>query len=497
MWYFWCFLKTLRLSLAMLLKNSSINIQYFVLIVFVFISSCESPKKETTRSEAPIVYRDLEAIKKDGKLTALTVYSGTSYFLYKGQPMGYEFDLLKRFAKYLELELEIVVVNNLDELITKLNNGEGDILAHGLAITKNRQTSVTFTNYLYLTKQVLVQKKPDNWRSMHWHTLENSLIQDAIELLQDTVSLRKGSSYSERITNLSEELGGTITISPLSGEMTTDEIIKQVANGQIKYTIADNNIAKIMASYYPILDIKVPVSFSQRIAWATRKNSPDLLKATNLWLEDIKTEVDYNVIYNKYFKNKKDFRRRVKSDFYSLNKEEISPYDDLIQTHAESIDWDWRLVASLIYQESRFDPNNSSWANAKGLMQLMPKTAEELGVKDRSDPVQSIKGGTKYLNQIWKRFENITDSIQRTKFTMASYNCGLYHVKDAQKLATDRGLDALVWDDNVEDMILALSHPKNYNDPIIKYGYVRGEEPYNYVNQIFERYAHYTQFISE
>lgn len=481
----------------MLLKNSSINIQYFVLIVFVFISSCESPKKETTRSEAPIVYRDLEAIKKDGKLTALTVYSGTSYFLYKGQPMGYEFDLLKRFAKYLELELEIVVVNNLDELITKLNNGEGDILAHGLAITKNRQTSVTFTNYLYLTKQVLVQKKPDNWRSMHWHTLENSLIQDAIELLQDTVSLRKGSSYSERITNLSEELGGTITISPLSGEMTTDEIIKQVANGQIKYTIADNNIAKIMASYYPILDIKVPVSFSQRIAWATRKNSPDLLKATNLWLEDIKTEVDYNVIYNKYFKNKKDFRRRVKSDFYSLNKEEISPYDDLIQTHAESIDWDWRLVASLIYQESRFDPNNSSWANAKGLMQLMPKTAEELGVKDRSDPVQSIKGGTKYLNQIWKRFENITDSIQRTKFTMASYNCGLYHVKDAQKLATDRGLDALVWDDNVEDMILALSHPKNYNDPIIKYGYVRGEEPYNYVNQIFERYAHYTQFISE
>jgi membrane-bound lytic murein transglycosylase F len=177
--------------------------------------------------------------------------------------------------------------------------------------------------------------------------------------------------------------------------------------------------------------------------------------------------------------------------------EEISPYDDLIQTHAENIDWDWRLVASLIYQESRFDPNNSSWANAKGLMQLMPETAEELGVKDRSDPVQSIKGGTKYLNQIWKSFENITDSIQRTKFTMASYNCGLYHVKDAQKLATDRGLDALVWDDNVEDMILALSHPKNYNDPIIKYGYVRGEEPYNYVNQIFERYAHYTQFISE
>lgn len=447
--------------------------------------------------DEPQVRRDLDAIKKDGKLRALTVYSGTSYFLYKGQAMGYEYDLLKRFAKYLDVELEMVVVKDQDELIAKLNQGEGDILAHGLTITSNRKKTVSFSNYLYLTKQVLVQKKPDNWRTMHWHKLENALVHDAIELLQDTVSIRKGSSYSERMANLSEELGGPIYVEELSGEMATDQIIKEVANGNIKYTIADNNIAKIMASYYPILDIDVPVSFSQRIAWATRKNSPDLLSATNLWLEDIKKEVDYNVIYNKYFKNKKDFRRRVKSEFYSLNQEEISPYDAIIQEYAEKIDWDWRLVASLVYQESRFDPNNSSWANAKGLMQLMPNTAEELGVNDRSDPTQSIRGGTKYLGQIWENFETIEDSLQRTKLTMASYNCGLYHVKDAQKLADKRGLDSSRWDDNVEDMILALSHRKNYNDPVVKYGYVRGLEPYNYVNQIYERYAHYTQFIAE
>ena len=477
------------------LKSSLFKIYHLVLCLFIL--NCGQSKKENTIGEQSLVKRDLKAIKKDGKLKALTIYSGTSYFLYKGQPMGYEYELLKRLAKHLDLELEMVVVKDIDELITKLNQGEGDILAHGLAITGNRKESVSFTNYLYLTKQVLVQKKPDNWRTMHWHKLENALIQDAIELLQDTVSIRKGSSYNERIANLSEELGGNIFIENLPGQMATDEIIKQVAKGNIKYTISDNNIAKIMASYYPILDIEVPVSFSQRIGWATRKNSPELLKATNLWLEDFRTEVDYNVIYNKYFKNKKNFRRRVKSDFYSLNKEEISPYDMLIQEHAEKIDWDWRLLASLIYQESRFDPDNSSWADAKGLMQLMPKTAEELGVEDRSDPKQSISGGTKYLNQIWSNFEKIEDSIQRTKFTMASYNCGLYHVKDAQMLATKRGLDASVWDDNVEDMILALSHPKNYNNTVIKYGYVRGIEPYNYVNQIFARYAHYTQFIEE
>jgi membrane-bound lytic murein transglycosylase F len=187
----------------------------------------------------------------------------------------------------------------------------------------------------------------------------------------------------------------------------------------------------------------------------------------------------------------------VKSDFYSLNNQEISPYDDLIQKHAENINWDWRLVASLIYQESRFDPNNSSWANAQGLMQIMPKTAEELGVTNPNDPKQSIRGGTTYLGQLWENFETIQDSIQRTKFTMASYNCGLYHVKDAQKLAEKRGLDAKTWDDNVEDVVLGLSLPKNYKDPVVKYGYVRGVEPYNYVNQIFERYEHYKQFIEE
>ena len=283
--------------------------RYLLIFFLSLLFSCKDTPKiiRATADAQTLVTHDLEAIKKDGKLKALTVYSGTSYFLYKGQPMGYEYDLLKRFAKHLNLELEMIVVKDLDELITKLNAGEGDILAHGMAITANRKASVSFTDYLYLTKQVLVQKKPDNWRSMHWHTLENSLIHDAIELLQDTVSIRKGSSYSERIANLSEELGGTIAINTLSGEMPTDEIIKQVVKGTIKYTIADNNIAKIMASYYPILDVKVPVSFSQRIGWATRKNSPELLKATNLWLKGMKKQVDYNVIYNKYFKNKKDF----------------------------------------------------------------------------------------------------------------------------------------------------------------------------------------------
>ncbi|MGK0236173.1 MAG: membrane-bound lytic murein transglycosylase F, partial [Psychroserpens sp.] len=171
--------------------------------------------------------------------------------------------------------------------------------------------------------------------------------------------------------------------------------------------------------------------------------------------------------------------------------------DGLIKKYSQPLNWDWRLVASQIYQESKFDPRVSSWASASGLMQIMPKTAEELGVTNRSDPEQSIKGGTKYLKQIWEHFDDITDTIQRTKFTLASYNCGLYHVIDAQNLAEIKGLKKDIWDDNVETIILKLSKPKYYNHPKVKYGYVRGLEPYNYVRQIFERYQHYIQFIEE
>lgn len=480
------------------MKFSISSLKNYLRLIFLLsliVGCSNSEKKESSKHIGPVISRDLADIKKDGKLKALTVYSATSYFLYKGKTMGYEFEMLERFAKHLNVELELIVVKDVDELFAKLNEGEGDLLAYGLTITNQRKEEVSFTDYLYLTRQVLVQKKPDNWHSLHWKKLESSLIQDAIELLGDTVAIREVSSYNDRIINLSEELGGQIHVQKLPGELSTDEIIQMVADGEVKYTVADDNIASVMASYYPVLDIEVPISFSQRIGWATRQNSNELLNEINSWLKEFKYEVDYNVIYNKYFKNKKDFRKRVKSEFYSLNNQEISPYDDLIKKYSKEIGWDWRLVTSLIYQESRFDPKNNSWTNAIGLMQLMPATAKELGVTDRIDPEQNIKGGAKYLKQMWDNFESVQDSVQRTKFTMASYNCGLYHVKDAQNLAKKRGLDPNVWNNSVDEIVLDLSVPKNYQDPVVKYGYVRGIEPYNYVNQIFERYEHYKQFI--
>jgi membrane-bound lytic murein transglycosylase F len=391
----------------------------------------------------------------------------------------------------------MTIANNIDSLFIKLHKGEADVIAHGLTMTSKRKLFVKFSDYLYLTHQVLVQKKPNNWRTMKWSKLQSALVHDVIELIGDTVSVRKNSSYYHRLKNLSEEIGGKIIIETLQGSLSTDEIIKMVVDGKIKYTIADNNIASIHASYYPVLDIDVPISFSQRIAWATRLNSPELHDAINKWLAEFKKETDYYVIYNKYFKNERDFRKRIKSDFFSLTSNKISKYDGLIKKSAKNIEWDWRLLASLVYQESRFKPHAKSWAGAKGLMQIVPSTARELGIKDRTNPEDNLRGGTKYLKQIWDKFEMVEDSLQRIKLTMASYNCGYYHVRDAQNLAIRRGLDGNIWDENVEKMILELSFPKNYNQPYIKYGYVNGVEPCTYVDQIFKRYNHYKQFIAE
>ncbi|WP_340199502.1 transglycosylase SLT domain-containing protein [Ascidiimonas sp. W6] len=469
----------------------------FFTLILIFYACKKRNTGEVTDADAQQISidRDLEVIQKNGKLKALIINSSTSYFLYKGKPMGYEYELLKRLAKDLSLELEITVSNNLDSIFKQLRRGDVDIIAHGLAVTADRKKLVHFTDYLYLTHQVLVQKKPDNWRSMGWASLQKSIIKDAIELIGETISVRQKSSYFKRIENLSKEIGGNIYIDTLKGNYSTDRIIEMVANGKIKYTVADANLAKINASYKPILDIEVPISFSQRAAWAVRPNAPKLLKAVNEWVTKERKTLDYYVIYNKYFKNKRNFRKRIKSEFYSLNNNQISAYDETIKKHAEEIGWDWRLLASLIYQESQFDAQASSWVGAGGLMQLMPATAAELGVTNLYNPMENIRAGTSYLQQIYEDFEGVTDSIQRIKFTLASYNCGYYHVLDAQRLAELKGFDKNQWDAHVEKMILELSYPENYKKEIVKYGYVRGSEPHTYVRQIFQRYDHYQNFI--
>jgi membrane-bound lytic murein transglycosylase F len=211
--------------------------------------SCSKGEKKK-EEEIEEVNIDLPAIKERGTLKAITYYGSTSYFLYRGRPMGYEYELVSRLAEDMGLDLEIVVAENLDKEIEMLKKGKGDIIIHGLTITRERKKRITFTEPHTTTHQVLVQKKPDNWRQMKVHEIRQELVSDPVELIGKKVYVRKNSSYYMRLQNLEEELGGDIDIVEMPGNLTTEDLIKKVANGEIPYTVADYNIAAINKTYY-------------------------------------------------------------------------------------------------------------------------------------------------------------------------------------------------------------------------------------------------------
>jgi membrane-bound lytic murein transglycosylase F len=458
--------------------------------------ACHSNQQQSSNNASiDEISRDLSAIKKDGVLNVITLYNSTSYFVYRGEPMGFDFEMAKRLSKNLKLQMHIVVANSFDDIFGLLNSGVGDIIASGITITSPRKKKVAFTDYLYVTHQVLVQRKPRNWRRLPEYKIKRRLVNNPIELIGDTVYIRKGTSYYARLKNLEKEIGGKIVIKPVGGDKSTDDLIRMVVDGKINYTVADYNLAAINKTFYPILDINTPVSFSQRIAWAVRKTSPKLLKAVNKWVKAFKKKDLYYVLYDKYFKDKKGYRRRITSDLFSKNEGIISRYDKLIRKYSKKLGWDWRLVASLIYQESRFIPNDTSWSGAGGLMQIMPATAKQLGVKNITNPEANIRAGTTYLKMLYNRFDMVRDSIQRIKFTLAAYNCGLGHVRDAQRLAKALGLNPHRWDGNAEKAILKLEEHKYFTMPEVHHGIVRGSMPYHYVREIFRRYDYYRELI--
>ncbi|MBE9509725.1 MAG: transporter substrate-binding domain-containing protein [Bacteroidetes bacterium] len=446
------------------------------------------------KSESKI---DLPEIKKRGKLIAITTYSPTSYFLYRGQPMGFEYELLNQLADYLVLELDIVIAEDLDQITSDLFAGKGDIIAHALAVTKQRKKYIAFTEYYTLTKQVLVQRKPGNWQQLKQHEIDNKLIRNPIDLIGKTIHVRKNSSYHQRIRNLSDEVGDEIKIEYVPGSKETSEIIQMVSEGVINYTVADQNIAENNATYFTNLDVKTAVSLPQRLAWAVRKSSPELRKKVNKWILQVRGSKEYNIIYNKYFRNKKRYRALIKSELFSKTGGKISKYDDLIRENAVKLDWDWRLLASQIYQESEFDAKAKSWAGGTGLMQVMPSTGKEFGITNLYDPKQNILAGTRYLEYLNNFWKEIPDSSEKIRFILASFNAGQNHISDARKLTEKYGKDPNIWQGNVDEYLLKLSKRQYFIDPVVKFGYCRGSEPYKYVNEIFERYEHYMKLISE
>ncbi len=475
-----------------------VTFRYFLVLGFVFavLTSCDRSQQVNFAKE-PEVSSDLDAILKRGYINALVDNNSVSYFIYKGEPMGYEYELLTLFAKHINVELKIKVTSGINRAMDQLNKGEGDIIAFPLTITKERKKYVAFSKPHFNSYQVLVQRKPDNWRQMTQDELNRKLIRNPVELIGKQVYVLAGSSFESRLKHLSEEIGGDVDIRSDTSSSESESLIRKVAVGEIDYTIADNMMARVNAFYYPHLDINTAISMSQQVAWSTRKNSPQLLNAINQWLTEIKKEATFMVIYNRYFKSPRTSLVRMTSEYSSMGGNMLSPFDSLIRQGADSLGWDWRLLASLIYQESRFLTKGESWAGARGLMQLMPRTANEFGAFNLDDPKESIRAGVGYLKFLDKYWLNkIPDPNERLKFTLASYNVGLSHVVDAQRLTEKYGKDPHIWFDNVEFYLSRKSDPELYEDPIVTAGYCKCEEPINYVRDILDRYEVYKIHIA-
>ncbi len=475
-------------------KRVSLPISLALILLLADCSQKRNPKEFT---QEPEVQLDLEQIRERGFLQAIVDNNSISYFIYRGQPMGYEYELLQSLTRHLKVKLKIKVISGIEQAIDLLNKGEGDLIAFPLTITQERTSYLAFTESQFNTCQVLVQKKPANWRRMPPNRVERSLVRSPVDLIGKQVHVMNESSFKARLENLSQEIGGQIIIHEDSATAETESLIQKVATGEIQYTVTDQTIGMVNAIYYPNLDIGTVLSLPQQIAWAVRKNSPSLLGSVNAWLGELKRTGRFTALYNKYFNNPRSSQIRITSDYSSLAGNKLSPYDDEIKKEAKALGWDWRLLASVIYQESNFQPDAESWAGAVGLMQLMPATAEEFGAVDRLNPHQSLRAGARYLrylNQLWGKY--VPDDNERLRFVLASYNAGLSHIIDARNLAKKYGKNPARWDD-VESFLKQKSNPKYYQDAVVMAGYCKCEEPVNYVRDILNRYEEYKILIAE
>ena len=460
-----------------------------LLIVCAFFS-CSSPP-EAEHGASHVVHIDLDSLTKRGTLVLLTENTSNSYFLYRGQPLGFDYDMVGAFAEYLDLDVEVKVMTDVHAMFEALDRGEGDLIACNLGITADRSERMRFSDPVDHTRMVLVQPEPaedDTVQTMlgNWYDLSS----------EHQVHVHRSSTFYERLVTLQRDSALLFQIVEADTTLDSETLIESVADGLIPFTVGDENMARVNRTFYPNLDVSVPLGPAEPIAWAVRTNAPHLHDTLNYWLGLARTQRKRAFLSRKYFDSPRHQRERVLSAYSSLGGGAISPYDAIIQVEAERIGWDWRLVASLIYHESRFNPDAHSWAGAQGLMQLMPRTGERFGADSLSGPAMNIHAGTgylAYLDRFWEK--HVPDSTERQFFILASYNIGPGHVLDAQCLADSEGLDRMVWFDNVERMLARKSESEFYRRDCCKHGYCRGRTATSYVRNIVGLYQHYLTML--
>lgn len=408
-----------------------------------------------------------------------TLYSPTSYFIYREIPMGFDYDLIHRFGADKNIKIDLTVAPNLAKLIDMLNSGQIDLAAYEIPVTAEYKSLVIPTGPEKVTSQVLVQHKP---------TKNSPGISDVTELIGKDVYVEKSSKYQHRLVNLNDELGGGIRIHLINKDtLITEDLIEMVAKGRLPLTVVDSDIAQLNRTYYPHLDISLPISFPQRASWGVSPEKPWLADSIKAWFNTTEHKQSQARLNKRYF----ELSKVSPAANINFSSGHISAYDKLFKQYAPVAKLDWRLFAAQGYAESQFDTTVVSWAGAKGIMQIMPRTARAHGLSEEemTSPEPSIRCAAEIMQSLDKTLEkHVPDPKERVKFVLAAYNAGIAHIFDAIAIARKTGKKTDIWDHNVADALMLKSNPEYYNDPVCKFGYFRGKQTCEYVKKVIDFY---------
>lgn len=420
---------------------------------------------------------DLDGLLERRVLRVLTRNTATTYFLWRGQLKGFEYELAGEFARQQGLRLEMIVPREGESLFDLLREGRGDLIAAGLVPPPERRLDgVTFRRPYDRVSHVVVARSDDQEPPSRFADLRGR-----------TFHVRRGGSFWRTLAPLAADWGFRLEAVPES--LGIPEIISRVATGEYDLTVADNRTLAIERSWRRDVRAALTLRGAIPLSWAVRESNPQLAAAVDAFVKRSHRGLFYNVVHDRYFGE-----RSLRAAGRARLAHGLSPYDEIVKKFADDYGFDWRLVVAQMYQESRFRQDAESFAGARGLMQIMPATAVELGIEDFDDPEAAIHAGIRYLDWVRDRFEPQLPVRDRMWFTLAAYNAGPGHVLDARRLARELGLNPNRWFENVERAMLLLSNVEYSANA--RHGYCRCGEPVAYVREIRERYNAYVEAAS-
>jgi len=448
-----------------------------VTLMLPLVSACGGRSGATSEGASPVDSVSSDSIGPTLRVAA--VYGPTSYFIYRDLTMGYDYSLITALAAEHGKNVQITVAASVPEAVKMLERDSVDIVCSRVPVTAEYVKRVNYCGPSVSTTQVLVQRREPS----------DSLITDVTQLPGRDVYVTENTKYHQRLRNLDSELGGGINIHTFATDsLGVEDLIDMVSDHKIDLTVVDSDVARLNHTYYPDLDITLEMSFSQNARWAVSKDRPWLADSIDAWMGGEEPRRENDILLRRYFELAKSSPNIAT---YRFKNGQISASDALFKKYAGEIGWDWRLLASQAFVESRFDNSVVSWAGARGIMQIMPSTALAYNVKpsELTDNEVSVRTCVRILAELDKTFKPLVkDPQERLLFILAAYNSGHAHIYDAIALARKYGYDAAKWKDNVAEALLLKSQARYYNDPVCKYGYFRGRQTVKYVEEVMSFY---------